>query len=442
MKKQLDDIKKVRKFQSSKILPPLFQKSTKPLNESSFTLQPTIYIEEKEATRVRSSKKTAFITGLAVLAFSGAIYFGARLVSFASSVSTSQGNFFGAIRDNIGATFGPLIPKLKSLDSTQLAEDIKNKKRINILILGYGGEGHDGAFLTDTMLLLSIDTENNKLSYLPIPRDLWIKIPTKGYDGSYAKINAAYPIGMDAAHYPYKLSQFSGIEGGGNLSKYAVSEVIGQPVDYYASFDFFAFKKIVDSLGGVEVDVQNSFTDYTFPSSDLNANGPLCSAEDSASSNSICRYKKIHFDQGPQLMSGDRALDYARSRHALGTEGSDFSRSKRQQRLVSAIERKSFSAGGLVNVLGWMDSIQGHLKTNLSLAEVKDLYDYAGKLNIDTADHLSLTEPDQKLLTPSISVDGQWTLLPVSASISDSFDVDGAGEDWSAIHKYVSDKLQ
>lgn len=436
----IDDIKKVPKpkhhHEFRRLTPkPASEPIVDPVSKQAATPIELYYIEQKEevsfehlAPPSTSSFKKAYIAAVfVVLVLVMGIYFGGRLVSFAGSISMSQQSFYATLKNNVGATFGPLIPSLKSLDTTAVADAIKNKKQINILMLGYGGEGHDGNYLTDTMMLLSINTATNKITYLPIPRDLWVKIPTKGYDGNYAKINSAYAVGMDSEHYPYKLPQFSDTNGAGNLSKYEVSEIIGEPVDYYVSVDFTAFKKMVDALGGVQINVENSFTDYTYPSGDSNVNGPICSAEDTASSASTCRYKKLQFQQGLQTMTGDRALEYARSRHALGVEGSDFARSKRQQKLIAAIEQKALSTGGLIKIFNLMDSVQGHFKTDLSLAEIKDLYDFSGYLDLANANHLSLTEPDQRLLASTYSSDGQWILIPVN---------------WADIHKYVQDNLK
>ncbi len=361
-------------------------------------------------------------------------YFGARFVSFANSVSTSSEGFYKSIGNNIGATFGNVVPGLKRLDNTKLAESIKNQKRINILLLGYGGVGHQGSYLTDTILLLSLDTKDNKATFVPVPRDLWVEVPTDGYDGFDSKINAAYAIGMDDKNYPSKLPQFKGADGAGNLAKYEVSSVLGVPIDYYISVDFFAFKKIVDTLGGVQIDVQKSFTDYSYPTGGSNVDAPLCVSEDLPDSLiKDCRYKKLHFDAGLQNMSGDRALAFVRSRHASGAEGSDFARSRRQQLLLSAIEQKAISVGAVTKVFSLMDAVQGHFRTDLALAEIKDLADYLSGINLSVADHISLT--DGELLTSTYSADGQWILVPVSAGVDKDLQ-------WSEIQKIIKEKLK
>ncbi len=385
------------------------------------------------------SKSRKFRRAYALVPFTIAVlcvgaYFGARLVSFAGSVSTSDVGFYKSLGNNIGATLGGVIPGLKNLDDTQVAADIKNHKTINVLMLGYGGEGHDGTYLTDTMMLISLDTQNNKATFIPVPRDLWVKIPTKGFDGGYAKINSAFSTGMDSKNYPNKLPEFSGVNGGGNLSKYEVSQVLGAPVDYYVSMDFYAFKKVVDTLGGVEINVDTAFTDYSYPTGDNNVNSGLCVADDIPDSMiTQCRYKKLHFDAGLQYMDGSRALEYARSRHALGTEGSDFARSKRQQKLIAAIEQKALSVGALTKVFSLMDSVQGHFKTDLSIAEIKDLSDYISGVDFQTAQRLSLT--DEKLLISSTSADGQWILIPADPA-------DAQTGQWNSINNFIQQKLR
>jgi LCP family protein required for cell wall assembly len=396
--------------------------------QESYRVEETKNIPQQKIKK--SFRKSLVLVPFTILVLLVGGYLGARLVTFASSVSTSREGFYKTLSNNIGAALGPVIPGLKNLDQTALASTIKSKKRLNILLLGYGGAGHDGAYLTDSMMVMSLNTENNQVSYIPIPRDLWVKIPTRGYDGSFSKINAAYPIGMDTTRYPNKLPQFSGVNGPGNLSKYEVSQVLGIPIDYYVSADFYAFKTIVDTLGGVEVNIENSFTDYTYPSGDANVNAAFCSSDNALDTQiKNCRYKKVHFEKGLQTMEGEAALEYARSRHALGPEGSDFARSKRQQKLLSAIEKKAISIGAISKIFTLMDAVQGHFKTDLSIAEVKDLADYVSTVDVSNAAHLSLTDQTLQLLVSSYSDDGQWILLP-------------ADTDYTEIHQYISDNLK
>src|SRR5207245_877433 len=129
--------------------------------------------------------------------------------------------------------------------------------RVNFLLLGYGGAGHDGAYLTDSMMVVSAQTDTHQLAMISIPRDLWISIPTNRY-GLYwtTKINGAYTIGVDDSTFPYKDARFSGPLGGGNLSSEMVHRVTGLPSQYWMAVGFDGFRKLVDSVGAIDLNVR------------------------------------------------------------------------------------------------------------------------------------------------------------------------------------------
>jgi LCP family protein required for cell wall assembly len=280
-------------------------------------------------------------------------------------------------------------------------------------------------------MVVSLDFATNKVTMISIPRDLWVQVPTSGNSGSYWKINAAYELGMDQKNYPNKLPQFTGADGAGNEAKYVVSQVIGQPIDYYVAMDFTAFQKVVDAVGGVTVNVPDTFTDYSYPNGDQNTSGADCDASTPAAPDqSGCRYLTVHFNAGLQAMNGQTALEYARSRHAAGSEGSDFARSRRQQQIVTAVEKKAMENGLLPNILSIMNAVQGHVFTDLSLAEVKDLSDYIAGVNLDNATHGQLTDAGDSLLVSGYSKDGQWILEPTAGM-----------DDFDQVHTYIYDLL-
>ena len=357
------------------------------------------------------------------------VFLGSRFVRFASSVSHSEEGAVAAVRNTIGATVGEVVPVFRKLDQSKIADAIENGKSINILLLGYGGGAHSGTYLTDSIIVANIDFENNQTNLITIPRDLWVKIPVNGYDGPYAKINAAYAYGRDERSYPNKLPQFDGERGAGKLAKHVVSQVTGLKIDYYASIDFEGFKEIVDTLNGVSINVENAFTDYTYPNGLENVNGYECSAS-VQSQNSQCRYKVVKFEKGEQIMDGDRALEYVRSRHAAGVEGSDYARSKRQQLLIAAIEDKALSLGVLPHIFELMDTVADHFMTDLSFAEIKDLIGVAEQIDLEDAKQISITDPKARLLISSFSSDGQWILMPRA----------GAGK-YSDIHLEIANQI-
>lgn len=234
--------------------------------------------------------------------------------------------------------------------------------RTNILLLGIGGGVHDGPDLTDTIIFASINWQKNTINLISIPRDLWL--PDLTTSNTVKKINEAYAIGEAE-------SQNKGLL----LAKAATQEVLGQPIHYGIRLDFQGFVDAINQIGGVDVTVQRTLDDYNYPISgkedDTCGHTPeelqAFNASESASLTPDednftffpCRYKHLHFDPGLQHMDGETALEFARSRHAVGIEGSDFARSARQQLIIEAVRNKLISSAffnpgkllGLYNIM-------------------------------------------------------------------------------------------
>lgn len=190
--------------------------------------------------------------------------------------------------------------------------------RTNILILGKGGGGHEAPDLTDTIIFASVSHKGG-ISLVSLPRDIWVP-------ELRAKLNSTYYWGNQRQ------------EGGGLvLAKSTVEEIVEEPVHYGLVLDFSAFKDVVDVLGGIEVEVENSFTDERYPIP--GKENDECKGDPEYR----CRYETISFEKGAQTMDGDTALKFVRSRNAEGDEGTDIARAKRQQKVISAIQDKIFS---------------------------------------------------------------------------------------------------
>jgi LCP family protein required for cell wall assembly len=206
-------------------------------------------------------------------------------------------------------------PNLKSTDS-----------RINILILGIDKRSSGNvvtSVLTDTLLVASIGLNDNKMTLISLPRDLWVK-SSLGYFG---KINSVYAQRNASG-------DMLGPQGVTDVA----SDVLGVPIHYHFVINFEVFKKIIDTLGGVDVQVENSFTDSEYPI-EGKENAPLNE-----------RYETITFKKGVERMNGERALKYVRSRHGDGVEGTDFARSKRQQQVIIAIKDKLMTAQTIIDL--------------------------------------------------------------------------------------------
>jgi len=198
--------------------------------------------------------------------------------------------------------------------------------RTNILILGIGGAGHQGPELTDTIIFASLSENSKRPILISVPRDIWI-------ESLSAKINSVYFYGNQ------KLPN-SGL----NLAKSVISQILGQPVHYAVLVDFGGFVKTVDLIGGIDIDVERTFDDFKYPLAGRENDD--CGGKDPQF---LCRYEHIHFEKGRQWMNGETALKFVRSRNAEGYEGTDFARSRRQEKVISAIEQKLFSPDFFLN---------------------------------------------------------------------------------------------
>jgi len=204
---------------------------------------------------------------------------------------------------------------LKALISHDSLKTFDNQ--VNMLILGIPGGEYQGPNLSDSITVANYNFTNNQITTFSIPRDIWS-------DTLRDKINSAYAYGEAKA-----------VGGGLKLAKAEVSTIIGQPIQYAAVIDFSKFEKIIDFLGGIQIEVDRSFTDKKFPIP--GKEDDECGGNDP---DFKCRYETITFNKGTMVMDGKTALKFVRSRNAVGTEGSDFARENRQQKVIDAVEKK------------------------------------------------------------------------------------------------------
>lgn len=236
---------------------------------------------------------------IAVLFLLVAVLLSGLLVFKRSTVS-----FYGKLLSDF--IFTP-ADKIKSVDG-----------RTNILILGIGGLGHEAPDLSDTMMVASVSDRNLPTIFVSLPRDIWIP-------DLRAKLNSAYYWGKEK----------SGSETGGFvLAKSTVEEIIGIPIQHTILIDFSGFKDIIDSLGGIDVNVENSFIDTKYPIPGKESDS--CGGDKELK----CRYETIQFTKGITHMNGETALKFVRSRNSEGDEGTDLARAARQQKVIKAIKDK------------------------------------------------------------------------------------------------------
>lgn len=339
------------------------------------------------------------------------------------------GIFHKQLGSLLGIFYGVTIDKAINLTTHE-------KESFNIALLGIGGAAHDGPDLSDTIILANVNLKQNKVHMFSIPRDLWVP-------GDKDKINSIYANAK--------------LDGGSGISAIeAVLEMItGQKIDYVLVLDFAGFVKLVDHLGGIDVDVVQTLDDYHYPiegleedncgktDEDIEAFTATTSAETELWDYFPCRYKHLHVDFGQNHMNGQQALEFVRSRHGVGSEGSDFARSRRQQLVISALKEKAFSLGvilnpvklaGIYNILKDKDNID----TNINIDKIDDFIKLADKLKEGEINNYVFDEGNGfdkfgLLLNPPITEEYRykWVLIPRV----------GNG-DFSEIQEYVSCIIQ
>lgn len=230
---------------------------------------------------------------------------------------------------------------LISSSSKELKKD-SSGRYTNMLLVGIDTRENGGLLNTDTIILASYDYDSNNIIMLSIPRDFHVEV-AKDVNW-YARINSIYSSGENK-------EKGTGLEA----LKESVERLTGQKIQYYAMVDFKAFVEIIDEVGGVDINVENSFTDYMYPLG--------------------VGYTTVSFKAGPQTMDGETALIYSRSRHAQqNNEGTDFARAKRQQKVIIALKEKLLNSESFSNpktVMNIISSITGNIK--VSEFTIKDI---------------------------------------------------------------------
>lgn len=321
-------------------------------------------------------KRTAFACMIIVLA--GGFYFGYKLYHTQKKVLAGGGKAVTVCSDNV--------------DTSLLNKE--GDSRINILLLGIGGPGHDGANLTDTIMLASIDPINDKVSLVSIPRDLWVHIPNNGSQ----KINAAYPDGVDQSKSKTHVSkEQDGIE---LLDRTLKPVLDGVQIHYHVLLDFSAFKQMVDAVGGITINVPETLYDPTIAWE--NHGNPV-----------IAR-------KGVQEFNGQQALLYSRSRET----SSDFARAERQRLIIGALKTKVFSAGTFSNpvrISSLLDSLGQNVYTDFDSSSIKCLYHQMSTIPSSSISSLDMVTPPNNLLTTG-NINGLSIVEP-RAGLNDYSDI-------------------
>jgi polyisoprenyl-teichoic acid--peptidoglycan teichoic acid transferase len=259
--------------------------------------------------------------------------------------------------------------------------DWKGTERINVLLLGIDQRDRDRAAAiptrTDTMIIVSIDPVAKGVAIISLPRDMWVSIPGLGQQ----RINEAYTYG--------ELRRLPG--GGPGLLRRTIEQNFGFSVSHYASVNFPGFEEIVDTLGGIAIDVPRPVKDDAYPTANFGV-------------------ERVYFAPGPQLMDGATALKYARSRHA----DNDLARNARQQQVLLAIRDRALGAEALARLPTLVDIGSRTVRTDFSPGELLSLGKLASEIGAERVKTLVIQPP---LVRDFRGVGGAALLLPDRAGI-------------------------
>ncbi len=277
-----------------------------------------------------------------------------------------------------GRHFNPIGEVVQAVEPAPgtIAYKLKHGQQVNVLLLGRGGYENDAPYLTDSIMAVTIDPASNRVSMVSIPRDLVVGMNLQSNTARIwtNKINAAYEV-------PYTniiccvASQYSGRDGGGHAAEHEVGKVTGLTFDRYIAVDFKAFRDMVDTLGGVDVCLTSNLDDIYYP--DYSGG-----------------YHPIHFKAGCQHLTGEQALEVARSRHAVQqAQSSDFGRARRQQDIMQAIKKKATTINGFSKAPQLLTALQKNITTDMSLSDMRAIYDWGKNLPDSSIVRVALTAP-------------------------------------------------
>lgn len=279
--------------------------------------------------------------------------------------------------------------------------------RVNILLLGRGGEGHDGADLTDTILVASIDPVNNKAALVSLPRDFWVTTS----NGS-SKVNAVFANAKNRALKQTNDKKKAEAAAAQAVQK-EVSDILGVPLHYYTIVDFAAFKQAVDTVGGVDINI----TAQT-------------AVKEKLWDETTRKNYYLDVQPGMQHFDGQRALFFTRSRHTSAR--GDFDRAERQRIFIEALSQKIASAKTYTNpvkVSQLMDNFGDHVASDLSLDDAMRLLSIGRKIG-NQFDSVDLADPAKPLVKTGM-ISGQSVVLPAAGT-----------EDYSEIQALVRNRLR
>lgn len=325
------------------------------------------------------------ILGIITIVLITGIWYGARANQVLENISTNDGSLLQRILhllplDNSFIFHLPVETSI--LDKPNTIE-----KRVNFLILGMRGKDDpNGGLLADSSIIVSVRPYDNKIALISIPRDLFVYMP--GLNES-RKLNEAYEIGEQRT--PGK-----GLE----YTRSIFGNISGIPVHFAVIVNFKAFKNLIDSLGGVELNLAKPFIEAV----------PF-------------EEGSISLPAGRQIIDGDTALLYTRARMS----SSDFDRSRRQQEVIKAIYSKITKTGIILNpyrLNKLLNIMEANARTDMQVWEMEEVIKLFSRLKDTSIKTKVIDTGSENFLYSTYSREGAFILLPT-------------GDDYTKIHETI-----
>lgn len=353
---------------------------------------------DKQPLTKRKKITRIIVAAIVLLLLAGGVYFALRILR--ASQPIFKGDFFGLVQQ---------VP---------LQQD--ENGRTNIVIFGTSeddeGGNHPGAYLTDSIMLLSVDQTKKDAYMVGVPRDMWVKYGAACPEGLEGKINSLYSCysenGDDDA-------------AGAKALMAKITQLTGLTTQYYAHVNYGVVREAVDAVGGV---------DLTIPDYDPSSPGIYDPNFDWK-----CGYKckMVNYKDGENVhMDGEHALAFARARNAEGGYGlpaGNFDREKNQQLVLVALRQKALSAGTLVNlgaVTALIEAMGNNLRTNFQTSEIRTLMSLGSDIEQDAIRSINLNKEGEMAVTTGTSSTGASIVQAVSGVY-----------DYSSIIKYIKKQI-
>ena len=311
---------------------------------------------------------TAALVVLALLMHVVPTAYGFKVLETLSAVSHSGSDGSSDLRDSIPALRAPAGAPLP--EPTQ-QPDTDAGERVNILLVGIdSGVGRDHA-LTDTMLVVSMDSDGTT-AMVSVPRDL-VNAPLPDGEPYPRKLNSLLQTASaDPTGYPL---------GGVATLKATIGNLLGVPIHYFAAVDMAGFRQVIDAIGGVEVAVGTAVADPVH---------------------------NVYLDSGRVFMDGELALRYVRSRFGVGNN--DFVRAGRQQEVIAAVRAKLTATNVITALPGLLNAVQSTIATDVPSDRIPELAELAQNADMGSVERAVIDPP--QYVTPATGAGGAYILVP------------------------------